>query len=428
MAKNFKTSRRSFFCIALIISTVFCSAFSQTAKAAYVGNEYITSAGACVMNFESGEVIYEYNGYSPRVPASMTKIMTLYCVYEAMENNEIALNTHVPISSNVYYKSRNKLYQNMVALNQNTTYTVDEILGIVITYSASAATVALAELVGGGSEAAFVNRMNETAARLGISAKFYDSCGVANNRISPVGMATLARNAILKHPDILTRAAKKSVTFKGTTYKTTNYLLDTYYYPGADGLKTGTGSAAGACFCGTAMQNGIRLITVTMGSSSSSARFTDTARLLNYGFAVMDARKNTVFYTNMRTFVNGAEMPTFYCNIDAPHALIIAEDMANYGFDVTYDDASRKLFIQRNGEKAIQEIPLEIYKNKNGQKAFSIKESNISVVLKTKDGEKNLSDAYNVDGYICISIDQLANYFDFSWNNAEMAASISDLN
>ena len=117
---------------------------SMQAQAAYVGSSYISSAGACVMDYETGEVLYELGGYTPRVPASMTKIMTLYCVYEALENGEIALNTRVPISNNVYYKSRNKLYQNMIALNPGTVYTVDEIMGIVITYSASAATVALA--------------------------------------------------------------------------------------------------------------------------------------------------------------------------------------------------------------------------------------------------------------------------------------------
>lgn len=415
------------FCAAIFaVVLIFTSVLpSDNAFAASVGGSYISSAGACVTDYDTGEVLYELNGYSPRVPASMTKIMTLYCVYEALENGEIALDTRVPISSNVYYKSRNKLYQNMIALNYDTVYTVDEIMGIVITYSASAATVALAELVGGGSEATFVRRMNKTAEKLGINARYYDSCGVADNQITPVSMAELARKTIMKYPDIIARSSKKSVKFKGAVYPTTNHLLDTYYYEGADGLKTGTGTAAGACFCGTAVRDGKRLVAVTMGSSSAGQRFTDTARLLNYGFAEIKSRRNIVCFTNMRVFMNNLEMPAF-CYIGSnPHAVVIAEDLANYGFDVTYDDTARKIVIKPNAEKAKNPIALDIYKNRNGQKAFAVKDSNISVAIETENGEQILHDTYNVGGYTCVSADEFANYFNFEWNGAEMAAYIS---
>ena len=179
-----------------------------------------------------------------------------------MTNGEISLTTSVPISSSVYNKSRNKLNQNIVPLNYNTVYTVDEMMNISLVHSASAATVALAELVGGGSEAKFVARMNNTARELGLSAYYYDSCGVADNRISPVSMASLARTLIIKYPDVINRTSKRSVYFHGETYRTTNHLFDTYYYEGADGMKTGTGTAAGACFCGTAIRDGRRLISV----------------------------------------------------------------------------------------------------------------------------------------------------------------------
>ena len=85
-------------------------------EAANVGGQNITSQGACVMDFETGEVLYEHNGNVPRVPASMTKIMNLYLVYEALENGEISLDTVVPISKNVYNKSRNSVYQSVLPL------------------------------------------------------------------------------------------------------------------------------------------------------------------------------------------------------------------------------------------------------------------------------------------------------------------------
>lgn len=425
---QFKKMRSS--CAAILtLILVFTSVLpSGNVYAAYVGNSYISSAGACVMDCDTGEVLYELKGYTLRVPASMTKIMTLYCVYEALENGEITLDTRVPISSSVYWKSRNQLYQNMISLNYDTVYTVDEIMGVVITYSASAATVALAELVGGGSEQAFVSRMNKTAKKLGINARYYDSCGVADNQITPVSMADLARKTILKYPDIIARSSRKTVTFKGATYKTTNHLLDTYYYEGADGLKTGTSTAAGACFCGTAVRDGKRLVSVTMGSTSAGQRFTDTARLLDYGFGVIKDRRNIVCFTNMRTFMNGLEMPTFCYIGTSPHAVVIAEDLANYGFDVSYDDALRKISIKANGQKDKNPIALDIYKNRNGQKAFSVKDSNIAVAFETTDGEQILSDVYNVGGYTCISIDELAKYFDFEWNGGEMTAYITSEN
>lgn len=407
----------------LVVFQILTSTF--TANAAYVGEKYISSSGACVMDCETGDVLYEYCGNTPRVPASMTKLMTMYCVYTALANGEISLDTPVPISSNVYYKSRNQLYQNMLPLNYNTTYTVNELIDVVVSYSASASTVALAELIGGGSESAFVRRMNETAQNLGISAYYYDSCGVADNSITPVSMAKLARRLINDYPDILNRSSKKSVTFHGGTYKTTNHLLDTCYYEGADGLKTGTGNAAGACFCGTAVRNGRRIITVTMGSSSSWQRFVDTTYLLDYGFAAAEDKYNSVYHTDMKAFVNGTEMPAFYYNGKEPHEVIIAEDMANYGFDVTYDDMQRTLYIKRNTEKEINPIALDVYKNKNGIKAFGVRPSNIKVVIGDGEFEHTFEDVYNVGGYMCISVDEFALFYDFVWNSAEAAAYIN---
>ena len=247
-------------------------------SAAKLGNDSITAKGACVMDYDTGKIIYEYNGNVARVPASMTKIMNVYCVYEALAKGEITLNTVVPISKNVYQKSRDSLYQSVLPLYYDKKYTVDEMLGVVVTYSASAAAVALAELIG-GTEANFVARMNKKVGEMGIDAYFFDSCGIANNEMTPIAMATLARNIIRDYPDILVRSSKKSVKFHGNTYNTTNHLLDTYYYNGADGLKTGTTSAAGYCFCGTAVRNGRRMISVVMSSSSTGQRFIDTSKI-----------------------------------------------------------------------------------------------------------------------------------------------------
>lgn len=394
-------------------------------EAANVGGKEITSQDACVMDFETGEILYEYNGDVPRVPASMTKIMNLYLVYEALQNGEISLDTVVPISKNVYNKSRNSVYQSVLPLYYDTTYTVDEMIGVIVTYSASGAAVAMAELLGDGSEENFVAKMNAKAKEMGIDATYYDSCGIAENKVSPIAMATLARNIIKDYPDILVRSAKKSVRFHGNTYKTTNHLLDTYYYEGADGLKTGTTGAAGYCFCGTAVRGGRRMISVTMRSSSTGQRFIDTARLLDYGFSVANAKYGSIYYTNTKTYINGASVPTYFYKGSEPHAVVVAEDLSNYGFDVSWNETTKTLTLTANKEKKITPISQDTYKGKDGEKAYTIVDNNdIKVVLDNGIQTHELKDVYNVGGYMCVSIDELADIYAFTWNEQENAAYI----
>ncbi len=411
-------------CLALLLQTVICT----SAGAVSIGGNYLSSAGACVMDYETGEVYYEYNGYTPRVPASMTKIMNLYCVYEALKNGEISLDTPVPISAAVYNKSRDSVYQSVLPLYYNTVYTVDEMIDVAAVYSASGAAVALAELVGGGSESAFVERMNRKAAEMGLDAVYYDSCGIAENKISPISMAKLAANIIRDYPDILVRTSKPSVRFHGNTYPTTDHLLDTYYYSGADGLKTGTTPAAGYCFCGTAVRNGRRMISVTMSSSSTGQRFIDTARLLDYGFAAANDKYGSIYYTDMRTFVNGTELPTFLYNGGSPKVLIIAEDLHSCGFDVSYDPDTKTVYAKFNENKPHEPIALDSYKNKNGEKAFSIASGDVSLVIDDGAEQHKISDIYNIGGYICASVDEIGAIYNYAWNDAERAANITAFN
>lgn len=414
--KIFKISCSAVLVFAMLISSVM---------AAGIGGKTITSQGACVMDYETGEILYEYNGYTRRVPASMTKIMNLYCVYEALANGEIALDTIVPISQNVYNKSRNSVYQSVLPLYYNTIYTVDEMIDVIVTYSASGAAVAMAELIG-GTESAFVERMNNKAQEMGIDAYYYDSCGIANNLITPVGMATLARNIIRDYPDILNRSSQQSVYFHGNRYKTTNHLLDTYYYRGADGLKTGTTSAAGYCFCGTAERNGNRVITVTMSSSSTGQRFVDTATLMDYGFSVINAKNNSIYFTDMKTFIDGVEMPTFaYKGTDA-HAVIVAEDLQNYGFDISWNSELKTLDVIYNENKAVTPMPMTFYRNKNGQKAFDIsRDTDITVDIDDGRDRHILEDVYNVGGYMCISVDEFQDIYDFVWDGNTQSINIT---
>ncbi|MBQ4526511.1 MAG: D-alanyl-D-alanine carboxypeptidase [Clostridia bacterium] len=408
--------KRISMCVLLIVITVAQMVAPIGAYAASVNGAYISSQGACVMDFETGEVYYQHNGNSARVPASMTKIMNMYCIYEAISNGEIGYDTLVPISSNVYYKSRNPLYQNMIPLNYNTPYTVKEMIDIIVVHSASAAAVAVAELID-GTESAYAARMTRTAREMGINATFYDSCGVADNRITPIGMATLARNIITKYPGILEVSAQKGVYFHGVYYRTSNHLLDTNYYEGADGLKTGTGSVAGACFCGTAIRNGRRMISVTMGSSSATQRFVDSARLLDFGFLSAKNKYDSIYFSDMSTFVNGNEMPTFARIANPSCAVIILEDLQNYGFDAFWDSESKTLHLSFNPDKEIKPMALESYKGKTGQKAYSVyTQEKVNVIVETEAGSYQFENIYNLNGYICASVDEFKAMYDFVWD------------
>ncbi len=401
---------------ALILTLILILQFvmAPVSFSANVGGTYISSQGACVMDFETGEVLYEHNGNVSRVPASMTKIMNVYCIYEALERGEITLDTVVPISANVYSKSRNSVYQSVLPLYYNQTYTVDEMLDVIIVYSASGAAIAMAELIG-GTEAAFVERMNKKAEEMGIYAQYYDSCGIANNMISPIGMAHLARNIIRDYPDILKRSSKKSVKFHGGIYKTTDHLLDTYYYEGADGLKTGTTGAAGYCFCGTAVRDGRRMISVTMSSSSTGQRFVDTARLLDYGFSVMRTRYNNICFTDKHTFINGYEVPTFEYEPVSGGSVIVAEDLRNYGFDVNFYPELQKLELKYNAQKPVSPMVLDYYRNKKGQVAYTVfPDSAVKVVVNDGNEEHLLKESKSVNGYMCISARELGSIFEYT--------------
>lgn len=270
---------------------VLCLALSLTAPAAavYLDGNYVSGQGLFVMDFETGLELYSSNADTPFVPASITKLMSMYLTYEAIANGEIGKETVVPISAKVYSLSRNYSYWNTVPLYYNQTYTVDELMNLIFVYSASASVVAVAELIS-GNEADFVARMNAKADEWGIDATFNGCSGIEDNYISPRAVATVARNLIKDYPEALTLTRQRSINFHGTTYSTTNHLLTSQPYEGADGLKTGTTTNSGACFVATAMRNGVRIITVTMRSSSGTQRFNDSINLLNYGFSVRDAK------------------------------------------------------------------------------------------------------------------------------------------
>lgn len=262
-------------------------------------------SSAILIEATTGEVLMSLNADEALPPASMTKMMTEYLVAEAVKNGQIAWDQKVIVQENAAKQIGSRIF-----LAQGDEHTVRELYIAMAVGSANDATVALAELVS-GSEQQFVALMNETAQKMGMkTAYFINSTGLdradmpAKYRpeidretvMSAMDAATLARYIVTEHPDFTEFTTIQSYKFRERdTAPMINYnwMLEAnkdianfkaYAYPGLDGLKTGHTSNAGNCFTGTAVRDGMRLISVVMGADTEAHRFTETKKVLDFGF------------------------------------------------------------------------------------------------------------------------------------------------
>jgi D-alanyl-D-alanine carboxypeptidase (penicillin-binding protein 5/6) len=289
----------------------------EDAYTTLVGENSITSESAIVIDFLTGTVIYEFNADEQRVPASMAKMVAVYVVFDAIRDGIVSLDTLTETTASTARFSRVRRFSN-VPMPVGTQYSIRDLLYVVIARSASAATIALGEGIF-GSERALVAQMNNKVEELGIEASFFDSWGGSrDNEISARGMAELTMSFINSYPEILYFTSQTSVTFDEVVYRNTNPLLVSY--EGVDGFKTGFTNPAGWCFTGTALQNGRRIITVTMGSAFGY-RFPDTAILLDYGFdnysaVIANIIKSELVPLNMLQAIDSPFMPIFMYNTE----------------------------------------------------------------------------------------------------------------
>lgn len=306
------------------------------------------------MEAGSGDELYGYNADTAMAPASMTKVMAVYAVYDAMERGSITKDTVITIGPALAEYSRNPEYSN-VRLGANTGYSLDELLQAVFVVSANAAIMAIGDYLY-GSETNFVARMNQFVSDWGINARFADCTGVSpNNRVSPRAMASIANRLVTDYPDCLSYSSRTSINFRGQTYYATNKLLrgKNYDYIGAVGLKTGTTSAAGACLTAVAERGGIRLISVVMGAPYSDARYTDSIRMLDYAFNAA-ANRMTAPEPNahlIEAYVNDMPIPAFYEEGNESVILVRIEDLSKNGFDVSYEENGSLIYAVNNDQR-----------------------------------------------------------------------------
>lgn len=252
----------------------------------------VTAAAAIVIDFQTGEIYYEKDIDTPRPIASMTKLMTLYLVFEEIEAGRLSLDDSVTVSSYAAWVSANPEYYGSEGFRTGQRYKVDTMIKMIMTSSCCAPVVVLAEQVA-GTEPQFVELMNAKAAQWGIDARFADSTGVENegNAVTARAVAYIARRLIRDYPIILEYSSLRSTTVNGRTYRSTNTLMLNGQVEGIDGLKTGTTSLAGYCFTGTAERNGRRIISVVMGAPGKTSRNNQSKALLEYGFACRAERE-----------------------------------------------------------------------------------------------------------------------------------------
>ena len=250
----------------------------------------LSAPAALLMEASTGTVVYEKNADVTCSPASITKIMTLLLIFEALEKGDIRLEDEVMTSAHAQSMGGSQVF-----LEEGEMQTVDTLIKCIAVASGNDAAVAMAEFIA-GSEEEFVSRMNEKAQELGMkNTHFLDCCGLSDSddhHTSARDVAVMARALVTGYPrifdyttiwmeDITHTTGRGSSTF---TLSSTNRLLKQYQW--ATGLKTGSTSKAKYCVCATAEKNGIQLIAVIMTAPDYKTRFDDAVTLLNYGYSV----------------------------------------------------------------------------------------------------------------------------------------------
>lgn len=241
----------------------------------------IGAKSVILMDAKTKTVLYEQNKDARLAPASITKIMSLLLVMEALDNEKLTLDTVVTASAHACSMGGSQIW-----LKENEQMTVDELLRAAVIASANDATVALAETVA-GSEETFVEQMNERAKALGLkNTHFVNACGldVENHYTSAYDVAVMSAE-LLGHETV----KKYSTVWMDTLRNGKSELVNTNklvrYYSGCTGLKTGTTSQAGCCVSASAKRGDMELIAVVMGGENSNERFAGAKKLLDYGFA-----------------------------------------------------------------------------------------------------------------------------------------------
>lgn len=267
--------------ISLILVLSFVLSFPICANAAE--NKKINVKSSILMSLDTGDVIKQNNAYEHLSPASLTKLMSILLILEAIDSGKIKLTDEVAATENAVSKGGSQIW-----LEVGEKMSVNDLFKAVVIASANDACTLLGEYVA-GSDSAFVDMMNKRVETLGLKNSHFENCTglddeVTNHYSCAYDLAVIAKE-VMKHKLILKYSTVwlDSLRNGKTELNNTNKMINKYN--GMTGLKTGTTSNAGFCLCATATRDGISFVSVVLGAQTSDERFALTQELLDYGFA-----------------------------------------------------------------------------------------------------------------------------------------------
>ena len=271
---------RRFLAMALCLALLLVPAKATAAELEVGGKSGI------LMDIATGKILFEQNSHEKLAPASVTKVMTMLLIMDAVDSGALGWGDLVTASEAAAAKGGSQVY-----LKVGETMTVEEMLKSIAVSSANDCACAMAEHIA-GSEEAFVEKMNIRAAELGMADTHFVNCTglddsqeAADHRTSAHDIALMSRELMLRHPDIQKFTTIWMDTVRGGAFGLSNTNKMIRFYPGATGLKTGFTSGAMYCLSATAERDGLGLIAVVMGAETSQKRFAACKSMLDYGFA-----------------------------------------------------------------------------------------------------------------------------------------------
>ena len=241
---------------------------------------------AILMDVATGTILYEQDAHTPLAPASVTKVMTMLLIMEAIDSGAIGWKDMVTASESASAKGGSQIY-----LKVGEQMSVADMVKAIAVSSANDCACAMAEHIA-GSEAAFVEKMNSRAKELGMNDTHFVNCtgldddaAAADHKTSAHDIGVMSRELLKNHPDIKKYTTIWMDTLRNGTFGLSNTNKMVRFYPGATGLKTGFTSKAGYCLSSSAQRDGMELVAVVMGAKTSAERFSACKSLLDYGFS-----------------------------------------------------------------------------------------------------------------------------------------------
>lgn len=271
---------KKWICVGLILSMLVLPVQAQPEGLSVAGKS------ALLMDAATGTVLFESNSHEKLAPASVTKVMTLLLIMEAIDSGKISWKDTVTASAEAAAKGGSQIF-----LKEGETMSVEDMVKSIAVSSANDCACAMAEHIA-GSEAAFVELMNQKAKELGMNDTNFVNCTglddepeAENHKTSAYDIALMSRELIVKHPDIEKYTTIWMDTVRNGTFGLSNTNKLIRFYSGATGLKTGFTSGAGYCLSATAKRDGMEMIAVVMGCETSKERLAACKTLLDFGFA-----------------------------------------------------------------------------------------------------------------------------------------------